>query len=99
MVDGEDKLQAVLHDFDRWLSAETDLTDFAVVTCGDWDLGQLLPGQLRHLGLPVPPYFRSWINLKMIFAEETGVYPRNLPHMLTHLGLPQLGRLHSGIGP
>lgn len=67
MVENEDPLKVVLEDFDRWLISE-DLRDkkFAFVTCGDWDLGQLLPRQCSHMKLNVPAYFKSWINIKMV---------------------------------
>ena len=39
---------------------------FAFVTCGDWDLKELLPTQLKALGLDVPRYFLSWINIKIV---------------------------------
>lgn len=105
MVEAEASLETVLDDFHRWLDEEKLVPSatgadarFAFVTCGDWDLKTLLPTQLDHLGVPVPPYFRSWINMKVIFAEATSIYPRNLPYMLHHLKLPLIGRLHSGIG-
>lgn len=102
MVDDESDLKTVLDDFHSWLKDEEKLKDnnhqFAVVTCGDWDLKQLLPNQLNYLSIPIPSYFQSWINLKIIFAEVTGIFPKNLPHMLSHLKLPTIGRLHSGIG-
>jgi len=98
MVDNEAPLKDVLNDFHLWLDSE-GLSDkkFTFVTCGDWDLRQMLPSQLSHLGLPLPDYFKSWINIKKIFADETGVYPRNFLHMLTQLKLHHVGRLHSGI--
>jgi len=98
MVDDEASLKEVLKDFHLWLGEEGLLDGkFAFVTCGDWDLLRMLPSQLSHLDLPVPDYFKSWINIKTMFADATGVYPRNLPHMLAQLKLAHQGRLHSGI--
>jgi len=98
MVDDEAPLKDVLYDFHQWLESEGLLNrKFTFVTCGDWDLLHMLPTQLNYLGLPMPNYFRSWVNIKKIFADETGVYPRNLLHMLTQLKLNHVGRLHSGM--
>ncbi|XP_057369621.1 ERI1 exoribonuclease 3-like [Daphnia carinata] len=98
MVEDESPLKTVMEDFHQWfISQNLQNKKFAFVTCGDWDLQQLLPRQCIHTGLGIPAYFKSWINIKMIFAESTGVYPRNLPHMLSHANLVQSGRLHSGI--
>ncbi|KAA3673758.1 ERI1 exoribonuclease 3 [Paragonimus westermani] len=69
MVECQPCLEDVLKLFDEYLLRE-GLTDggepFAFVTCGDWDLKTMLPSQCRHLGIPVPLYFRQWINLKQV---------------------------------
>lgn len=70
MVDDEEPLPAVLKDFHQWLEKEGLFTkSFAFVTCGDWDLRDLLPNQCRYLGLEVPHYFKSWINMKMVRSK------------------------------
>lgn len=67
MVEDEAPLKAVLKDFHQWLITENVLEQrFAFVTCGDWDLRQLLPRQCFHTGQGVPAYFKSWINIKMV---------------------------------
>ncbi|KAH1166416.1 hypothetical protein KIL84_015588, partial [Mauremys mutica] len=67
MVDGQPNLQQVLERVDEWMAKE-GLLDPSVksifVTCGDWDLKVMLPGQCQYLGLPVADYFKQWINLK-----------------------------------
>ncbi|XP_042531734.1 ERI1 exoribonuclease 3 isoform X2 [Dipodomys spectabilis] len=67
MVDGQPSLQQVLERVDEWMAKE-GLLDPNVksifVTCGDWDLKVMLPGQCQYLGLPVADYFKQWINLK-----------------------------------
>lgn len=67
MVEEEEPLEMVLADFHQWLTRENLLKQkFAFVTCGDWDLRQLLPRQCLHTGLNIPAYFKSWINIKMV---------------------------------
>ncbi|XP_053433401.1 ERI1 exoribonuclease 3 isoform X3 [Nycticebus coucang] len=67
MVDGQPSLQQVLERVDEWMAKE-GLLDPNVksifVTCGDWDLKVMLPGQCQYLGLPIADYFKQWINLK-----------------------------------
>ena len=70
---------------------------FSFVTCGDWDLGEMLPQQAKHFRLPLPAYFDNWINLKHAFSESLGHYPRSLMLMLESLGIKHTGRAHSGI--
>ncbi|XP_009579239.1 PREDICTED: ERI1 exoribonuclease 3, partial [Fulmarus glacialis] len=69
MVDGQPSLQQVLERVDEWMAKE-GLLDPSVksifVTCGDWDLKVMLPGQCQYLGLPVADYFKQWINLKKV---------------------------------
>nr|XP_020042182.1 ERI1 exoribonuclease 3 isoform X10 [Castor canadensis] len=72
MVDGQPSLQQVLERVDEWMAKE-GLLDPNVksifVTCGDWDLKVMLPGQCQYLGLPVADYFKQWINLKKMTAK------------------------------
>uniref|UniRef100_A0A8C6JFI0 Uncharacterized protein n=2 Tax=Melopsittacus undulatus TaxID=13146 RepID=A0A8C6JFI0_MELUD len=73
MVDGQPSLQQVLERVDEWMAKE-GLLDPSVksifVTCGDWDLKVMLPGQCQYLGLPVADYFKQWINLKKVSLLE-----------------------------
>ena len=68
MVEDEAPLKIVMEDFHQWLQSQDLLNKnkFAVVTCGDWDLKQLLPHQFHHTGQVIPAYFKSWINIKMV---------------------------------
>jgi len=75
---------------------------YAFVTCGDWDLKTMLPGQLRacdQVPDEAPPPYRQWINIKHPFRATTkqkrGV--TGMPHMLAKLGLELEGRHHRGI--
>lgn len=45
-----------------------------------------------------PSGLRRWIDVKKAHAEATGVFPRNLPHLMELMGLKHEGRLHSGFG-
>lgn len=72
-------------------------SNFAVVTCGDWDLAQMLPDECARLGIDLPPYLTSWINVKTSFADSHGKWARGMQHLLDELKLPLHGRPHSGI--
>jgi ERI1 exoribonuclease 3 len=89
---------AALARFDEWRASQ-GLTDFLMVTCGDWDLGSLLPRQCVQHNLPVPDWGNRWCNLKRLFAWH---FPQasdrtRLAEMAAALGIPLQGRLHSGI--
>ncbi|XP_046546929.1 ERI1 exoribonuclease 3-like isoform X1 [Haliotis rubra] len=100
MVDGQPHLEAVLEMFDGWMAKEGLLdgkTTSAFVTCGDWDLRTMLPGQCRHFNITPKAYFSKWINIKKSCAEATSVFPRGMMGMLSMLHLQHTGRHHSGI--
>ncbi|XP_063153871.1 ERI1 exoribonuclease 3 [Candoia aspera] len=101
MVDGQPNLQQVLERVDEWMAKEGLLDPMVksiFVTCGDWDLKVMLPGQCQYLGLPVADYFKQWINLKKAYSFAMGSWPKNgLLDMNKGLNLQHIGRPHSGI--
>lgn len=70
-----------------------------LVTCGDWDIKTMLPGQAAASpDTPIPPLMRSWINIKRSVSGRHGAdAARGMPSMLKFAGLPQRGRHHSGL--
>lgn len=71
-----------------------------MVTCGDWDLRTMLPAQCRASEPPVsriPPLFRRWANLKVLFAGVVGRKGAGMPKMLDALDLPLVGTHHRGV--
>lgn len=100
MVDSEPHFEDVFANFNKWMKQEGLLephTKFTFVTCGDWDLKYMLPLQCQRVGICVPPYMRTWINIKTCFAELTRTWPRNLMTILERCELVHVGKLHSGI--
>ena len=99
-VDGQPTLPEVLRSFHSWLETNGFLEPsirFCFVTCGDWDLKTMLPGQCKYFNWPVPEYFSSWMNIKLVFQRLTGVKAKGMPHMLEYFEIPLEGRHHSGI--
>ncbi|OQV21114.1 ERI1 exoribonuclease 3 [Hypsibius exemplaris] len=100
MVDNQPPLEEVLKLFHSWMEKEVlnqPNARFTFVTCGDWDLAEMLPRQAQHFRIGLPLYFQQWINVKHAFSEAIGHYPRNLRLMLESLGIQHTGRAHSGI--
>ena len=100
MVDGQPTLPQVLEQFHEWMSRNGLLEEGVTscfVTCGDWDLKTMLPGQCKYFKIPVRKYFRKWVNIKRIFQAVTGQRSTGMPGMLSSLGLTLEGRHHSGI--
>ena len=85
--------------FDQWMITENlkDNANICFVTCGDWDLKTMLPGQCKYLEVDVPQYFRKWMNVKTAFSNITGLKAIGKVPMLQQLGLTLEGRHHSGI--
>ena len=110
MVDAEDDFASVFSQFRYWVEKEQELIiqssesdtkstpKFTFVTCGDWDLQDMLPEQCRKSDIALPPYFTKWINVKHSYqASMAGNYPRSLVAMLEGLDMTFEGRPHSGI--
>ena len=99
MVNGKPSLMEVLNVFDQWMITENlkNNAKICFVTCGDWDLKTMLPGQCEYLKVDVPTYFKKWVNIKKAFSKITGSKAVSMVHMLRILGLTLDGRHHSGI--
>lgn len=67
------------------------------VTWGSWDLATMLPASCRLLAINSPPYLHSWCNLKRTFRDVVGRKPGGLLQGLEALGVPHVGRHHSGL--
>ncbi|XP_002736458.1 ERI1 exoribonuclease 3-like [Saccoglossus kowalevskii] len=101
VVCGKPKIEEALKMLDKWMLDQGLLdgeTAFVFVTCGDWDLKTMLPGQCKYFRLPIANYFKSWINIKRPFSEVVRPNIRvDLMEMLQMLDLEHHGRHHSGI--
>eukprot|EP00931_Biecheleriopsis_adriatica_P063642 TRINITY_DN38582_c0_g1_i1.p1 TRINITY_DN38582_c0_g1~~TRINITY_DN38582_c0_g1_i1.p1 ORF type:complete len:399 (+),score=85.03 TRINITY_DN38582_c0_g1_i1:19-1215(+) len=102
---------AVLEEFDDWLLSLTgrrlqDLgnsdADMAFVTCGDWDCKHVHT-QCSISGIPTPPAFAQWVNIKLLYSTTYGGNFRGMKSMLSMLRLldasgdPKFGFHHNGM--
>ena len=55
------------------------------------------PSQCRSSAIAIPQYAKEWINIKQVFANQYGIWPKGMIHMLSYLKIPMEGRHHSGI--
>jgi inhibitor of KinA sporulation pathway (predicted exonuclease) len=97
-VDAGDPFPEVLRRFGQWLQAQ-GRGEVLPVTCGDWDLGSLLPRQCAQHRLGVPGWADRWANLKQLFTDhfQYAADRPGLVGMAGYLQAPLVGRLHSGI--
>jgi inhibitor of KinA sporulation pathway (predicted exonuclease) len=87
-----------LSQFEHWRQTQS-LTESLLVTCGDWDLGSLLPRQCAQHGVPIPEWADRWCNLKRLFAwhfPQAGDRTR-MGEIASALSITMEGRAHSGI--
>ncbi|XP_070562485.1 ERI1 exoribonuclease 3-like isoform X2 [Ptychodera flava] len=99
-VDGKPTLQETMKIFEKWMEEQGFLDgrcSFVFVTCGDWDLKTMLPGQCSHFRIHLPQYFKTWINIKRPFSSACGRSKLGMMGMLRELKLTHHGRHHSGI--
>jgi len=101
-------LDQALSEFDEWMKKtgliiyeENHLLykrNFAFVTSGDWDLGQMLPGQCKREKLKMAEYFGRRIDINAVFSQFYKVeVTEGMIGMLKFLRLELMGHHHSGI--
>ena len=67
MVDNSPTFPYVMKEFTEWMENDVELENkFLFVTCGDWDLKSMLPLQCELESLQLPPYCKSWLNIKKV---------------------------------
>lgn len=79
-------------------------TDYAFLTCGNWDLKTMLPEQLAYIAKvhpefspAIPPPLDCYINVKQSFYNQYKVNKGGMKGMLNYMKLGLEGRHHSGI--
>ncbi len=101
-VETADSFPDVLARHHDWLDAhDLDETNALIVTCGDWDLGTMLPVQCSAAVPKVEslrPIYTRWQNIKHAFCsvQDCSKAP-GMARMLAALDLPLAGHHHRGI--
>lgn len=102
-LDGASPLADVLQRFASWLDGhlqEANPSSILPVTCGDWDLGSMLPIEAKQKGLRYHPTLNWWCNIKIPFAQALCMNRSKGPGMegmLRMLKIPLVGHHHLGI--
>ena len=105
-IDNADSFSNVLIKFNDWIyndaklicpKTQQTLRPFTFATCGNWDFQMMLYDQCARQKLKIPPYMRSWINVKKSFVGSVGKWPKSLNDMVTSLKMTPVGRQHSGV--
>lgn len=95
-VDKADTIDSVVTAFVEWVGQNLP-GSVACVTCGNYDLGTALLAESTLKSFGLPPWLRSWINIKVPFVEFFGGRPTGMKGMLSRLGLELQGRHHRGL--
>lgn len=91
------KSDSINQSIDQSMDQSIDKKKAIFVTCGDWDLKVMLPGQCEYFKIQKPLYFNHWINVKKEFFKVTRRYPKGMVDMLATCAIEHKGRHHSGI--
>lgn len=95
-VDAASPIDVVVEDAITWVR-EMNLGDnFAVVTCGDYDLGTALRVESQRKAFHLPEWLSRWVNIKVPFANRFGK-TTGMKGMLAQLNLTLDGRHHCGL--
>lgn len=97
-VDASPEVVEVLRNLFFWLDQHRITPENTlVVTCGDWDLKNMWPRQVGlRPDLETPKIFKSWCNLKFIYADKTQNKASGMMGMLRALRIPHEGHHHRG---
>ena len=97
-VDAADEFAAVYERHQKWLAANLPVgARLIMATYGHWDLKTQLPRELRNKALRAHEYYKTYVNVKEEFKTIMGERAGGMPDVLAKLGLPLVGRHHSGI--
>jgi len=86
----------------KWLISligEKNVSEKTVIlTCGAWDINQMLPKELKHWNIfEFPQIYYKWLNVKIVFETVKGLKAGGMPMMLKELDLILEGTHHSGL--
>ena len=91
-----------LREFENWCY-QNNITSRSttIVTVGDWDLGTMLPKQLKMAKIKLSKFlndlFGCWTNVKVPFVDITKTRSFGMSGMLSYFELELTGHHHSGI--
>jgi len=81
----------------NWLSSYVIDSDVIIVTCGNWDIAQVMPSECKKWNIIPPTVYRRFININDIFLDMYKIRGRGMVNMLNFLNINLEGRHHSGI--
>lgn len=104
-VSNADTFESVFKKHNEWLIENVpDTNKFYFVTCGHWDLRNMLPEQVKKLTnlttmktMKIPQKYKCYSNLKDEFSSFYSKKSGGMTNMLDCLNLELEGRHHSGI--
>jgi len=81
----------------KLIDEKNEKCEFIIVTCGNWDIGTMIPHQCERENVKVPFYMRKWINIKDYYCSIYKKETTGMKGMLENMGLKLVGRHHSGL--
>jgi len=91
-------LVEVIKEHIEWLEFLTKFNDEIIfVTCGDFDFQYQLTNELEMKEITMNTIYKKYINIKDDFEKFYGTRAKSMKHMLEFLGLPLIGKHHSGL--
>jgi inhibitor of KinA sporulation pathway (predicted exonuclease) len=91
------ELEQALRLHTEWMESFGVNDNITIVTCGIWDLDNMLPNDLKIINLNPPAVYKRYVNIKNLFNIITSQKAKGMSGMLQFLNLELEGRHHSGI--
>ena len=104
-VDASGTLHTVLVQYLRWLRLHGLIDEknevvghWSLCTWSDADIGSQLVNEFHHKGIPIPPCFSRWVNLKLFYKQHYRQEAKGgLQACVERLGIAFEGRAHDGL--
>ncbi|KAJ1484910.1 hypothetical protein T484DRAFT_1795397, partial [Baffinella frigidus] len=92
--------KAVQH-LEEWMTKEgvnvADTSGYLFVTCGNWDIGTIIPKQCKKSKIALPAFWGSFSNIKTVFNLQYNKKASGMKDMLRSLRMPLKGVHHLGM--
>lgn len=97
-VDCADTFDIVYYQHHQWLQGHiSDLNKMIIITCGRWDISDILPLEIRRHSLEHYNCYKKYVNIRDDFNTFYDKNAGSMVNMLTKLKLKLIGKHHSGI--
>ena len=83
--------------FEKWLDNYNLKDNYIIMTCGDWDIGEMIITQCEKYDIDLPTFCYKWMNIQVEFEKTYMMKKHGMMKMLKYLNIKHTGKHHSGL--